>query len=52
MGHKFARNDSGRFMNIPQRGSELMRYYFYHPRGKGDAHTTQILNAGLQRFNA
>ena len=28
-----------------------MRYYFYHPYGKGGAHTTQILNAELQRLN-
>ena len=26
-------------------------YYFYHPYGKGGAHTTQILNAELQRLN-
>ena len=51
MGHKFARDDSGRLMSIPQRGLELMRYYFYHPYGKGGAHTTQILNAELQRLN-
>ena len=38
-------------MSIPQRGLELMRYYFYHPYGKGGAHTTQILNAELQRLN-
>ena len=51
MGHEFARDDSGRLMSIPQRGLELMRYYFYHPYGKGGAHTTQILNAELQRLN-
>ena len=34
MGHEFARDDSGRLMSIPQRGLELMRYYFYHPYGK------------------
>ena len=28
MGHEFARDDSGRLMSIPQRGLELMRYYF------------------------
>ena len=51
MGHEFARDDSGRLMSIPQRGLKLMRYYFYHPYGKGGAHTTQILNAELQRLN-
>ena len=51
MGHEFARDDSGRLMSIPQRGLELMRYYFYHPYGKGGAHTTQILNAALPRLN-
>lgn len=48
MGHVFARDESGTLMSIPQRGLDLMRYYFYHPYGKGGAHTTAILNARLQ----
>lgn len=51
MGHRFARNESGALMSIPQRGLELMRYYFYHPYGKGGADTTRRLNAELQRLN-
>ena len=43
MGHEFARDDSGRLMSIPQRGLELMRYYFYHPYGKGGAHTLKLI---------
>lgn len=50
MGHAFARDDDGKLMSIPQRGLELMRYYFYHPYGKGGAHTTSILNARLQEL--
>lgn len=50
MGHIFARDDKGDLLSIPQRGLSLMRYYFYHPYGKGGAHTTQILNAELQRL--
>lgn len=51
MGHTFARDDSGALMSIPQRGLELMRYYFYHPYGKGGADTTRRLNAELQRLD-
>lgn len=50
MGHAFARDGEGKLMSIPQRGLDLMRYYFYHPYGKGGAHTTQILNARLQEL--
>lgn len=50
MGHAFARDDAGKLMSIPQRGLDLMRYYFYHPYGKGGAHTTQLLNARLQEL--
>lgn len=51
MGHHFARDAEGKLMSIPQRGLDLMRYYFYHPYGKGGAHTTEILNAELQRLH-
>lgn len=50
MGHGFARDEDGKLLSIPQRGLSLMRYYFYHPYGKGGAHTTQILNARLQEL--
>ncbi len=51
MGHHFFRDESGNLKSVPQRGLDLMRYYFYHPYGKGGAHTTQILNEELQRLN-
>ncbi len=50
MGHKFARDKDGKLLSIPQRGLSLMRYYFYHPYGKGGSHTTQLLNARLQEL--
>lgn len=51
MGHKFARDDDGNLMSIPQRGLDFMRYYFYHPYGKGGAHTTKILNDAMQELH-
>lgn len=50
MGHAFARDDEGKLMSIPQRGLDLMRYYFYHPYGKGGSHTTRLLNARLEEL--
>ena len=34
-----------------QRGLTYMRYYLYHPYGKGGSHTTEVLNARLQELN-
>lgn len=49
MGHRFHRED-GELQSVPQRGLEKMRYYFYHPYGKGGAHTTEVLNRRLQEL--
>lgn len=49
MGHHFYRED-GVLQSIPQRGLDKMRYYFYHPYGKGGSHTTEVLNARLQEL--
>ena len=50
MGHRFYRED-GVLQSIPQRGLDKMRYYFYHPYGKGGSHTTEVLNKRLQELN-
>ena len=47
MGHRFHR-EGGELQSVPQRGLEKMRYYFYHPYGKGGAHTTEVLNKRLR----
>lgn len=47
MGHRFHR-ENGVLQFIPQRGLDRMRYYFYHPYGKGGGHTTEVLNKPLQ----
>ncbi len=47
MGHRFYR-ENGELQSVPQRGLEKMRYYFYHPYGKGGNHTTEVLNRRLQ----
>lgn len=47
MGHFFHR-ENGQLQSVPQRGLEKMRYYFYHPYGKGGNHTTEVLNKRLQ----
>lgn len=49
MGHKFHR-ENGQLQSVPQRGLEKMRYYFYHPYGKGGNHTTEVLNKRLQEL--
>ena len=50
MGHRFYRED-GVLQSIPQRGLDKMRYYFYHPYGKGGSHTTEVLNKRLQELD-
>ena len=47
MGHRFHR-ENGVLQSIPQRGLDRMRYYLYHPYGKGGGHTTEVLNKRLQ----
>ena len=49
MGHRFYR-ENGELQSIPQRGLDKMRYYFYHPYGKGGSHTTEVLNKRLQEL--
>lgn len=51
MGHIFHRDEQGSLESVPQRGLERMRYYFYHPYGKGGAHTTEVLNRRLEELN-
>ena len=42
-GHIFARDEKGTLLYVPQRGLSFMRYYLYHPYGKGGIHTTDTL---------
>ena len=42
-GHRFARDEKGKLLSVPQRGLSYMRYYLYHPYGKGGMHTTDTL---------
>lgn len=49
-GHKFARDEAGKLLNVPQRGLSLMRYYLYHPYGKGGIHTTMTLQEKMREY--
>lgn len=50
MGHRFHRDERGDLESVPQRGLDKMRYYFYHPYGKGGSHTTEVLNKRLEEL--
>ena len=47
-GHVFARDDSGRLLCVPQRDLPHMRYYVYHPYGKGGAHASALLTEKMR----
>ena len=49
MGHRFARDADGRLMYIPQRGLPHMRYYFYHPYGRGGSHMAEVMAGALRK---
>lgn len=42
-GHIFARDEKGNLRAVVQRGLKYMRYYLYHPYGKGGPHTCNTL---------
>ncbi|WP_077073441.1 FAD-dependent oxidoreductase [Mailhella massiliensis] len=42
-GHIFARDENGKLRFVVQRGLKYMRYYLYHPYGKGGPHTCNTL---------
>ena len=42
-GHIFARDEKGKLRAVVQRGLTYMRYYLYHPYGKGGPHTCNTL---------
>lgn len=42
-GHHFARDEQGKLRAVVQRGLTYMRYYLYHPYGKGGPHTCNTL---------
>ena len=48
-GHTFARNADGSMRYILQPDLKLIRYYFYHPYGKGGPHTCDTLYEQLQQ---
>jgi len=50
LGHKFARNDKGELLFIPQRALDYMRFYLYHPYGLGGIRKAQLLNGEMQRL--
>lgn len=49
MGHKFARDAEGKLMFIPQRGLPHMRYYFYHPYGRGGSHMAEVMADAMEK---
>ena len=51
-GHIFARDENGTLLHVPQRGLSFMRYYLYHPYGKGGIHTTDTLQAKMNEYGA
>lgn len=51
-GHIFARDEQGTLLHVPQRGLSFMRYYLYHPYGKGGIHTTDTLQAKMNEYGA
>ncbi len=51
-GHIFARDEKGTLLYVPQRGLSFMRYYLYHPYGKGGIHTTDTLQAKMDEYGA
>ncbi len=51
-GHVFARDEQGTLLHVPQRGLSFMRYYLYHPYGKGGIHTTDTLQAKMNEYGA
>ncbi|MDO5537798.1 MAG: FAD-binding protein [Desulfovibrionaceae bacterium] len=51
-GHKFARNPDGSMRYILQRDLKLIRYYYYHPYGKGGPHTCDTLYDQLEQRGA
>ncbi len=55
-GHIFARDKRGKLLCVPQRGLTYMRYYLYHPYGKGGPHICntlydQIAAKGVRRLS-
>lgn len=51
-GHRFARDETGTLLHVPQRGLSFMRYYLYHPYGRGGIHTTDTLQAKMDEYGA
>ena len=49
MGHTFARDSEGKLMFIPQRGLPHMRYYFYHPYGRGGSHMAEVMAGAMEQ---
>ncbi|MBR3879988.1 MAG: FAD-binding protein [Mailhella sp.] len=47
-GHKFKRNDKGELCFIPQRALDHIRYYYYHPYGRGGIEKARLLREHCQ----